>query len=335
MKRAVYFLLALAITVAALAYALHGVEFGRVLTLLRGGRYWVIGPYLLLLAGFFWLNALRWVLILSPLGRFRWTEVTPSMMIGFAANNLLPARAGELVRAVLFARQFRQPVTGSLVSLALERMLDMGAILVYYALAIAFIGRTPEGIQSVVLVIAVLLGTAGAAVAGVLLWPAAVEALWQTMARGFPATVAQRGNALLRQGIQALHAVRSPRVLGLLVFLSLLRWAAALGMIFLSIAAYDVLPPLAVVMLVLAVTSFAVSLPGTPGFVGTIQAAFVFVLVPFGIGAEVALAASIFFLVGNWVPVTAAGILLWLYSGIQVATLRRELDEARQEDVLA
>jgi hypothetical protein len=63
-------------------------------------------------------------------------------------------------------------------------------------------------------------------------------------------------------------------------------------------------------MILIGITAFAVALPSAPGFVGPMQAAFVFALTPFGISQEVALAASVLFLLGHWIPVTATGAML-------------------------
>ena len=63
-------------------------------------------------------------------------------------------------------------------------------------------------------------------------------------------------------------------------------------------------------MITIGITAFAVALPSAPGFVGPIQAAFVFALTPFGISQEAALAASLLFLLGHWIPVTTTGALL-------------------------
>ena len=68
----------------------------------------------------------------------------------------------------------------------------------------------------------------------------------------------------------------------------------------------------AVTIIVLTATVVAVTLPNAPGYIGALQAAFVFALLPFGISSESAFAGSVFFLVGNWVPVTSVGGLFML-----------------------
>jgi len=68
----------------------------------------------------------------------------------------------------------------------------------------------------------------------------------------------------------------------------------------------------AVTVIVLTATVVAVTLPNAPGYIGALQAAFVFALLPFGISTESAFAGSVFFLVGNWTPVTIVGGLFML-----------------------
>jgi uncharacterized membrane protein YbhN (UPF0104 family) len=68
----------------------------------------------------------------------------------------------------------------------------------------------------------------------------------------------------------------------------------------------------AVTIIVLTATVVAVTLPNAPGYVGALQAAFVFALQPFGVSSENAFAASVFYLIGNWIPITSVGALLML-----------------------
>jgi hypothetical protein len=104
--------------------------------------------------------------------------------------------------------------------------------------------------------------------------------------------------------------MRDPGTAALLVGFSIGRWLLAVLLAWLCVYAYAGAIPLPVAMITIGITAFAVTLPSAPGFVGPMQAAFVFALTPFGIGREAALAASVMFLLGHWIPVTAVGALL-------------------------
>jgi len=86
-----------------------------------------------------------------------------------------------------------------------------------------------------------------------------------------------------------------------------------------------------IAMILMAVLALAAAVPNAPGYVGAIQAAYVFALKPFGIAEEIAFAASVLFLVCQWVPVTAAGAYYFLKGGLHVDEVRREMEEAEED----
>ena len=57
------------------------------------------------MAATFWARAVRWQYLLAPIGPTRFRTVFRTTVIGFAALALLPARAGDLLRPYLLARQ--------------------------------------------------------------------------------------------------------------------------------------------------------------------------------------------------------------------------------------
>ena len=44
-------------------------------------------------------RTIRWKVILNPLGEFKAANLWPVVTVGYAANNILPVRLGEIVRA--------------------------------------------------------------------------------------------------------------------------------------------------------------------------------------------------------------------------------------------
>ena len=81
----------LLVTILCLAAALWGLDLEKVSESFAGLNYGTLPVILALLFLFFWLKAVRWRLLLSPLREFRTQEVVPPLMIGFMGNNVLPA----------------------------------------------------------------------------------------------------------------------------------------------------------------------------------------------------------------------------------------------------
>jgi uncharacterized membrane protein YbhN (UPF0104 family) len=81
----------------------------------------------------------------------------------------------------------------------------------------------------------------------------------------------------------------------------------------------------------MAVLALAAAVPNAPGYVGAMQAAYVFTLRPFGISEELAFAASVLFLVCQWLPVTLAGAWYFIAGGLHVDEVRREIEAAEEK----
>lgn len=310
MKRAASLGLAAAVTLATLTYALWGTDLGVLWQTLLDGRLWVLPPFMAVLAVFFASNAQRWSWMLRPFGHFPARRLMPSMMIGFAANNLLPLRVGELIRAYLLAKDEGLSKSGVLMNLALERLLDLIGILCLYTIALALLRDAPAGFHTSAWLAAAAVAGLAAVLAAFVLFPRTIDGLWRWLSSRLPEGLGARGSIYLAQFEKGLSAMRNPGTAALLVGYSIGRWMLAVVLAWLCIYAYAGAVSLPVAMVTIGITAFAVALPSAPGFVGPMQAAFVFALTPFGIDREAALAASVMFLLGHWVPVTAAGALL-------------------------
>src|SRR5688500_3336667 len=90
----------------------------------------------LLVAGFgaviltYVIRAYRWQYLLHPIGRTRFRTAFRTTVIGFAALGLLPARAGDVLRPYLLARQEGLSTSATFATIVMERVLDLIAVLV-------------------------------------------------------------------------------------------------------------------------------------------------------------------------------------------------------------
>lgn len=301
-----------AVTALLLGYSLWEVDFGELGRVLAGADYRYAAPFLAILTLFFALKAWRWSLILEPLGRYSIRQVTPAMMIGFAANNVLPAHLGEFVRSHWFARRYRQRMSAVLVSQVLERILDVAAIVLLFLLTVPWIESAPRVISASVWLVGVVAAALGALIYTMLAAPRRVFAFWHWIGARLPESLRSRGDAFLEDILKALSSVGSARRLLLLLANSVVQWSLMGVCVWLSAQAMGVSIGATSSIIALTATVVAVTLPNAPGYVGAVQAAFVFALQPFGISSESAFAASVFYLVANWIPVTCAGVLFML-----------------------
>ena len=97
----------LGVTLALLAWVLHDVRLPDVLLHLRRADPLSLLAAVALATLTFPLRTIRWRLILHDVDgrRFPWLVLWRATAVGFMANNLLPARAGEVARAYVAGQQ--------------------------------------------------------------------------------------------------------------------------------------------------------------------------------------------------------------------------------------
>src|SRR4051812_7715335 len=120
--------------------------FSKAKTAFARADYRTLVPIMMATAAFYWLKALRWRLLLTPIGKFRTArDLFPFVMIGFGLNNVLPAHVGEVVRVLLFTRHSRVKVSTAAASVVLERIFDSISVLSLLSIGLLFVqGLSPN-----------------------------------------------------------------------------------------------------------------------------------------------------------------------------------------------
>ena len=132
MKNARNLIIGLVITAGALYYTLRNVSMKDLAASFKTVDYVYIVPavFIILLSYFF--RALRWRILISPMKQVEARDLFSPLMVGYMAN-ILPARAGELIRAYLLGRKHGIPFSGAFASIIVERLFDIVAILLLFA----------------------------------------------------------------------------------------------------------------------------------------------------------------------------------------------------------
>ena len=283
---------------------------------------------------FYWIKAVRWKLLLTPFGDFRPVrDLTPSVMTGFAFNNVLPAHLGEFVRVFVFSRQTGLPAATILTTVVLERLFDVIAILTLLMASLLTMNvqdMPPELTNAAWLF-------SGAVVAFLLI--AAVYIIWTKPVSTFieavlrripflPAGLSGKIITLMTTGAEGLNSLRSVRLLLGIGFTSLLQWILNGVIIYLALHAFDVTINAQVAGILLFAVAVSVTIPSTPGYFGVINVCFDMVLKLFSdAGSAVFIPASIYYHMAQWIPVTAVGMLLFLRTGFRLS----DVNQAREK----
>ena len=124
MRKSLRTFIILVLSVGLLALFLRGANLSVVWTEMRNANSWLIALSAAVTVVTMVLRALRWQYLLAPIGYARFIPAFRTTMIGFAASAVLPARAGEVIRPYLLARQESLSATATFATIIIERLLD-------------------------------------------------------------------------------------------------------------------------------------------------------------------------------------------------------------------
>jgi uncharacterized membrane protein YbhN (UPF0104 family) len=238
-------------------------------------------------------HARRWGAVVAPPGgRVRFHDSFAAMVAGFAVGLVLPARAGDLVRAHLLARRTRLSTAETLASAALDYVIG-AATLVPLLAALALVTPLPSWARDALLVFAAVAG-AGAAAVFLLRPPRGARA-----GRGALGIIAR-----LRAGLSAAH---DPGALAASVGWGLLGWGAELLIAVLALLAVGLPPSLIAAGLAVVATTAANVIALSPGNAGPFELSVVLALAGLGVAREPALAFALLYHLVHLLPVGVLG----------------------------
>jgi glycosyltransferase 2 family protein len=243
----------------------------------------------------------RWRVLLSDVKMLSFKSVGVALLVGYAANNILPARLGELFRADFAGRRYYLSRSAVVGSIFVERVLD--GLIVVLCLGLGRLFVPEQAVLSSLTAIAALV-FGGIFVA---LWLLSRKAGLEWVER-LPPAITKRILSF-RQGLSVMRGAGFGRVLSL----SLIVWFFE-GMMFWSVLkAVDISLGWKEILTVIGVASLSTLIPSAPGFVGTYQYAFAFTVELFGYQSARGVAAATaiqIFLLGS---VTLLGMGLYLF----------------------
>jgi uncharacterized protein (TIRG00374 family) len=305
----------------------------------RQANYWVLIPFWAALFAFYWLKAWRWRLLLKPVGDFRpLRELISPILIGFGFNNVLPAHLGEFVRVFVMGRKHRLPVTAVLSTVVLERVFDIFAIVTFLGLGLVFVPAVDPSIKRY--------GMIGAGSAALLVAGAFVFVIWtEPFVRIFeavlnrvpllPKGLVSKLCRLLESAADGLKSLHNPRLLLGIFASSLAQWALNGWMMYLSLQSFGIHESVWVSAILLGAVAFGVTVPSTPGYFGVIQFLFMLVLSPFTDNKPAVFAASIFYHLAQWVPVTALGLYFFARTGLKMSQVQEAAETTPESGVVS
>jgi uncharacterized protein (TIRG00374 family) len=256
-------------------------------------------------------RAYRWRFMLAPVKRIKPTRLFSVLMIGYMANNLLPARLGEVLRAYVLGRTEQINKTGAFATIVYERIVDVFALLVllWFTLIkqsglgwIRVGGLWILGMNAALLILLFYMERSRAR----------TELILGKLARALPAAFREKALKTAGSFLEGLKIIGEAKSGAMVALFTIPVWLAAILAIYFCLGAMDLHVPYLTSTCLIVLISLGSMIPSAPAYIGTTQYACVVGLSLVGIGKSEALAFSILYHATQFLPVTILGLIfLW------------------------
>src|SRR5581483_3384428 len=139
------FWLGVLISVVFIWLALRGLRLNQFWDVVRRANYWWLLPGIAVYFVAVWARAWRWHYLLGPIKKIPTNSMFPITAIGYMGNNVYPARAGEVLRAVVLKRKEGVSVSASLATIIIERIFDGVVMLAFIFVNLPELAKLTNG----------------------------------------------------------------------------------------------------------------------------------------------------------------------------------------------
>jgi uncharacterized protein (TIRG00374 family) len=317
----------IAVSAFFLYLVLRKIDYPQLWRVLVDANYWWLIPGVAVYFIALWVRSWRWHYLLRPMKSIRTNTLFPIVTMGYAGNNIFPARAGEIVRAVVLKRDENIAISASLATIIIERMFDGIVMLAFIFVNLA--GLTQLG-RVTLRIFSLDVGIREIAIGGsVLFFGALVVFLIGAMFPGptdrfvtwvvehlVPGRFREKTLGVIRRFLEGLKSLSSPIDVLMVFFTSVLIWLLETVKYWFVMHAFSFSVSFFALMLMNGVVNLATTIPSAPGYLGTFDLPGIAVLQAYNIPKEIATSYTFVLHFALWFPVTALGLYYMVREGI-------------------
>lgn len=136
------FYIGVIVSVVFLVLFFYKVDLQELIRALQNANYLyvILGGIIYFVA--IYLRTVRWKYILAPLGKLSIKKLYPIVVVGYTANNLMPVRLGEFVRAYYLNEKQKIGKSATLATILIERVYDGLALIFFVSLSVPILIAT-------------------------------------------------------------------------------------------------------------------------------------------------------------------------------------------------
>lgn len=333
------FWLGVLISVVCLYWALHEKDFPSIWESLKTAQYLWILPGIAVYFVAVYVRSWRWHYMLRPLKKIPTRTMFPIVCIGYMGNNIYPARAGEVLRAVVLKRREGVPISASLATVVVERIFDGVVMLGFVFLNLPELARLTGSsgvvgglnIRDLTLIGAVAFFGALLVFLLAAMFPKITERIVNAFIDRFlPVKIREKTRGLALRFLSGLEALRSPTDALMIFLTTVIIWLLETGKYWLVMHAFPMIINVSffALMLMNGIVNLMTTLPAAPGYVGTFDAPGIALLQAYGVNGNIATSYTLVLHMALWLPITALGAYYFLREGFKWGQKIEKIEEA-------
>ncbi len=268
----------------------------------------------------FFVRAFRWKHMFVKDTGTPFRTYLQSVVIGFAGNNILPARGGELLRTEFFARTNKSNRIEVLTSVLTEKILD-GLILLLLLVAVVLLHQNLlESVWVRNLTYTASLIFLGALLAIVLLRAAAMKVI-HTIRKIIKRTIANKLCGILVQIARAVRFLAFDKRSALVLLSSAIIWIIEAIVFILALEIFGIESSASNILagtFCLTVVNFGILIPSSPGYIGVFQGMTILALSAYLVDENIALGVAIIVHLSQYVPITLWGAAIAIKQSVSL-----------------
>ena len=269
MRRRSHIWLGMAISLLAFVWAFYGVDFVAAWIVVKKMKHFWLIPAALLVPAVNWCRAARWRLMFSQTSAPPTHRFFSAVNISYLANNVLPLRAGDLVRTYFIARAATMSKTQALSTIVVERVIDVMTAIFPLLIVSPYLPSLTDTMQKTVFWIGILTLVAMIILAVVSNQKARCLALLQRLLTVLPCQAFHKTFYRIACSIlEGLSALKSPWMATKILGWTIIIWLLTNLFPYALFQAFRIELPFSAAVFLICITSLGVSVPSSPGFIG-------------------------------------------------------------------
>jgi len=329
------FYIGLIVTLICLYFVFRGLDFKQLIGILKKINMNILVLTILIYIFGYYIRAIRWHFILKHIKEIKAIELFPYLVMGFMFNNILPARAGEFIRAYITGERKGISKSSTFATIVIERVFDGLVMIFYFILGYTAFHFVKEQVKNPVsfnlfgkemtIKEAVLLFAIGGCVVFLGIFILSFFLLYKkeptvnflhSITKKIPGGFSNTFLKLIDTFIEGLGVLRNKKDLFIVFFYSFLAWTVEVFTYYLMAYAMNIKISFFIVCLIMAVANFAIMTPSTSGGVGPFEFFGVAIMLLFSFQKEIAVTYIILIHSMILLPIIFLGIIFVFTEGL-------------------